>query len=130
MATPFTIQRIKSERKKDKATVEGFIYTLNRMSIDVEYWVCEKRGVCNSRIHTRSNNIIKPTTSSELISGHSHGPDPAKLEMLKAYNILKTNASDSEMSTRSLLCSVVQGLPAQSINKFPKLDSVKKTIRN
>ena len=34
------------------------------------------------------------------------------------------------MSTRSLLCSVVQGLPAQSINKFPKLDSVEKTIRN
>ena len=43
-----------------------------------------KSAVCNSRIHTRSNNIIKPTTSSELISGHFHGPDPAKLEMLKA----------------------------------------------
>ena len=101
MATPFIIQRIKSERKKDKATVEGFIYTLSRMSIDVEYWVCEKRGVCNSRIHTRSNNIIKRTTSSELFSGHSHGPDPAKLEMLKAYTILKANASNSEMSTIS-----------------------------
>ena len=130
MATPFTVQRINSERKKDKATVEGFIYTLNRYSNDIEYWVCEKRGVCKARIHTRSNNIIKPTTSSELISEHCHGPDSAKLEMLKAYNRLKTEASESEMSTRSLLSKAVQSLPAESINKLPKLDSVKKTIRN
>ena len=81
-------------------------------------------------MHTISNNITKPTTSSELISGHTHGPDPAKIEMLKAYNSLKTNSSNSEMSTMSLLSSVIQSLPAQSINKLPKFDSVKKTIRN
>ena len=122
MATPlslFAIQRIKSEKKKDEATVEGFIYTLNRLSTDTEYWVCEKRGVCKARMHTISNNITKPTTSSELISGHTHGPDPAKIEMLKTCNSLKTNSSNSEMSTRSLLSSIVQSLPAQSINKLP-----------
>ena len=49
MATPstsFSIERIKSERNKDKASIQGFIYTLNRKSHDIEYWVCEKRGIC------------------------------------------------------------------------------------
>ena len=42
MATPltsFSVEKITSERKKDKASIQGFIYTLNRKSHDVEYWV-------------------------------------------------------------------------------------------
>ena len=92
--------------------------------------MCEKRGVCKARVHTRINNIIKPRDSPELISEHSHGPDPAKKEMLKAYTLIKTADSESKMSTRSLLAKGIQSLPAESINKLPKLESVKKTMRN
>ena len=33
----------------------GYIYTLNRISDDLSFWVCEKRGTCKARIHTRND---------------------------------------------------------------------------
>ena len=38
---PTCIERLKSERTKDKAIIQGFIYTLNRFAKGIEYWVCE-----------------------------------------------------------------------------------------
>ena len=69
MATPLNsmvIERIKSNRNKDKAVVNGLIYSLNRTSGDVLYWVCELRGKCNARINTRNDNIIKPTDFAQI----------------------------------------------------------------
>ena len=36
--TSFSVERITSERKNNKASIQGFIYTLNRKSHDVEHW--------------------------------------------------------------------------------------------
>ena len=43
MATPFPviIDKIKSERNKDKASTQGFLYTLHRSVNGKEHWVCE-----------------------------------------------------------------------------------------
>ena len=41
------IQRIHSIRKKDKAAVNGYFYSLHRASGDTLQWVCEKRGTCS-----------------------------------------------------------------------------------
>ena len=133
MATSFpdlTIERIKSERNKDKATTHGYIYTLNRVANGIEYWVCEKRGSCKARIHTSNNDIIKPHNSSEIYCQHSHSPDMSRVEMLRGYNNLKEVAKNSETSTRNLLANSVQNMSAESIVKLPKLASVKRTIRN
>ena len=43
---PTCIERLKSKRNKDKATIQGSNYTLNRFAKGIEYWVCEKRGSC------------------------------------------------------------------------------------
>ena len=132
MATPFPgiIDKIKSERNKDKASTQGFLYTLNRSVNGREYWVCEKRGICKARLQTMNDNIIKPTNPSDIQSQHSHGPDIARVEMLKGYNDLKIAARNSEVSTRNLLSISVVNFTTESINKLPKLDSVKRTIRN
>ena len=127
---PTCIERLKSERNKDKATIHGFINTLNRFAKGIEYWVCEKRGSCKARLHTINNEIIKPENSSEILTQHSHGSDLPRVEMLKSYNNLKTVAQDSESSTRNLLTDSVQNMSAESVVKLPKLESVKKTIRN
>ena len=55
------IKKIKSNRNKDTAVVNGFIYSLNRTSGDLLHWECELRGKCNDRINTRNDNIKKPT---------------------------------------------------------------------
>ena len=58
MALPLTIELIKSTRGKNKATLEGFAYTLTKSSVDVQQWVCEKRGVCKARLHTKNNDLL------------------------------------------------------------------------
>ena len=60
LITFVSIEGIMSERCKDKASIQGFIYTLNRKSYNVEYWVCEKRGTCKARLHTRSGQANRP----------------------------------------------------------------------
>ena len=58
MSLPLTIELIKSTRGKNKATLEGFAYTLTKSSVDVQQWVCEKRGVCKARLHTKNNDLL------------------------------------------------------------------------
>ena len=83
MATPFPVinDKIRSEINKDKASTQGFIYTLNRSVNGKEHWVREKRGICKARIQTMNDNIIKPANPSEIQSQHSHGPDIARAEI-------------------------------------------------
>ena len=95
-----------------------------------EHWVCEKRGICKARLQTLNDNVIKPENPSVIQSQHSHGPDIARVEMLKGYNDLKIAARNSEVSTRNLLFISVVNFTTETINKLPKLDSVKRTIRN
>ena len=63
----------------------------------------KKRGVCNERIHTRNNLVIKPILITEIHDGHNHGSDPARIEMLKGYNYVKQRSINSEESTRNIL---------------------------
>ena len=48
MATPIIAEKIKSTRSKDKITIHGFIYTLNKSTNQLKHWVCEKRGTCKA----------------------------------------------------------------------------------
>ena len=76
MATPLnsmTIEKIKSNCNKDKAVVNGFIYSLNRTS---GVRVCELRGKCNARMNTRNDNIIKPSDVAQIARDHTHAPYP------------------------------------------------------
>ena len=77
MALPLTIELIKSTRGKNKATLEGFAYTLTKSTVYVQQWVCEKRGVCKSRLHTKNNDVIMPKSLEEILSSHTHGSDLA-----------------------------------------------------
>ncbi|KAI6646922.1 hypothetical protein LOD99_9114 [Oopsacas minuta] len=129
LTSSFSIERIPSERNKDKASIQGFTYTLNRKSHNIEYWVCEKRGICKARLHTSNNQVVKPTDPSIIPSEHSHSSDITRVEMLRGYTNLKGIARNSESSTRNLLATSVEGITAESINKLPTLDSVKRTIR-
>ena len=50
----FSIELIKITRGKDKATIQGFVYTFARSTGDIQQWVCDKRGVCKARMHSRN----------------------------------------------------------------------------
>ena len=130
MASELIIERIKSNKNKDKAFVMGYIYTLNRVTDGLSYWVCEKRGTCKARIHTREDIITKPVLISEIEQAHTHTPSQDRIQMLKDYRKMKDIASNSEQSTRGILSLVIEEMHPSTVNKLPKLESVKRTIRN
>ena len=108
----------------------GYIYTLNRVTDGLSYWVCEKRGTCKARIHTREDIITKPVLISEIEQAHTHTPSQDRIQMLKDYRKMKDIASNSEQSTRGILSLGIEEMHPSTVNKLPKLESVKRTIRN
>ena len=128
-AAPLTIEFLKSKRGKDKATFQGFVYTLTKSSSEVQQWVCEMRGMCKARVHTRGDVIIKPTLLNDIHSSHTHGSDPVRIDMLKGYNKVKERSIDSEESTRIIVSYGIEQMGASSVAQLPKLESVKRTIR-
>ena len=124
------IERIQSIRKKDKAAVNGFFYSLHHVSGDTLQWVCEKLGTCKARLHTIHDTVVKPVDPDDINTTHTHEPDQSRIEMLKAYSKIKEQAKESEMSTRSILSTGMQTLHPSSMVKLPQLASVKRTIRN
>ena len=117
------IERIKSNKNKDKAAIFGYIYTLNSVSD-------EKRGICKASIHTSNNIIVKPDRVSEIEQAHTHAPSQDRIKMLKEYRKMKDLASVTEQSTRGILSSGIETMQPSTINKLPQLESVKRTIRN
>ena len=48
-----------------------------------------KIETCKARITTSQEGAVMPSTGSEIIGSHSHGPDPARPEMLQDYYSMK-----------------------------------------
>ena len=70
------IDKIKGERNKDKASTQGFLYTLHRSVNGVEQRAWKKRGICKAQLRILNENIIKPENPqvykvSILMSWHS-----------------------------------------------------------
>ena len=131
MAESLSIEIVKTTKAKNKVNLQGFLYTLNRVSAaGNQYWVCEKHWLCNARINTAQGGIvIKPTEVSEIVSSHSHGPDPGRSQMLKDYQSMKECASNSGEKPWLILSKCITNLDEASIIALPRLDSVKRTIR-
>ena len=124
------IERIKSNRNKEKAVVEVYIYTLNKTNGNIQYWACEQRGKCSARINTTDDYIMKPTSIEQKVEDHTHAPIPGRIDMLKSYSNLKTAAANSEQSTRGILSTALETMYTTTINAFPKFESVKRTVRS
>ena len=130
MATPIIAEKIKSTRSKEKITIHGFIYTLNKSTNQFKHWVCEKRGTCKARITTNFDMVItKPNDFTEILESHTHGPDMARVDMLRAYNNMKERtAQDTDQSTRSIYACGVDTMSESSLVQLPNADSIKRTI--
>ena len=74
--------------------------------------------------------MIKPTNIKQIVEEDTHAPIPGLIDMLKSYSNIKTAAANSEQSTRGILSTELQSIHTTTINAFPKLESVKRTIRS
>ena len=103
--TTLNIELIKSTKGKNKAHIKAFLYSLNGASLaGNQYWLCEQRGTCKARLTTSPDGaILIPSLVTEILSSHTHGPNPARSEMLRGYQLMKDRALVSGEKTRTIL---------------------------
>ena len=128
-STQLTVEMLKTSKNKDKACIDGFLYTLSRFTSTGSHWVCEKRGTCKARLITQDRNVIKPTDMTDIHSTHTHAPDCSRVEMIRGLNTMKHRAMNSIDSTRSILATGLETMTDSTISKLSKFDSIKRTIR-
>ena len=80
-------------------------------------------------MNTRNDIVIKPVDITLLANDHTHAPSQERIEMLRAYSKIKSTATQSEQSTRTILSTSLEVMHPSIVNAFPKLESVKRTIR-
>ena len=104
-STQLTVEMLKTSKNKDKAYMDGFMYTLSRFTSAGSHWVCEKSGTCKDRLIIQDRNVIKPTDMTDIHSSHTHAPDCSKVEMIRGLNTMKHRAMNSNDCTRSILAT-------------------------
>ena len=128
-STQLTVEMLKTSTNKDKACIDGIIYTLSRSTSAGSNWVCEKCGTCKARLTTQDRNVIKPSDMTDIHSSHTHAPDCSRVEMIRGLNTMKYRATNSNDSTRSILATGLETMTDSTIYKLYKFDSIKRTIR-
>ena len=86
----------------------GYIYTLNRVSDNLLFWLCDKRGTCRARIHTSNDIIVKLVIVSEIHQNSYTFALTRSCTGAEELYKMKEIASNSEQSSRGIL-SIVLG---------------------
>ena len=90
--TTLNIELIKSTKGKNNALIAGN-----------QYWLCEQRETCKARLTTSPDGaILIPSLFTEILISHTHGPNPARSEMLRGYQLMKDRALVSGEKTRTI----------------------------
>ena len=104
---------VTSSRGKEKAILEGFIYTKEKENTERTYWRCELR-CCNSRLHSRGDVVIRQPTEHRF-----HAPSSERVLAATVVGQVRSKATECE-STRNVvqqamsLAPVAPTLPSTS----------------
>jgi len=100
------VEILKTEKGKRKLSENGFLYNHNRNSesaAGLSFWVCEKRGQCNARVHFYDGRI------TDRKNEHTHGPDTDRVEIVKSVNEIKDRAASTMEPPQQILARSVPG---------------------
>lgn len=94
---------ILSEKNKNMLSYEGFLHVKEREHKNKIYWKCSeyKKIHCKGRVHVVDDKIIKFTEHN------NHVPNAAKIEAKKVISTLKKNASQTTLTSHSILGNAV-----------------------
>ena len=95
-------------------------------SADVNYWRCEERGICSSRMITYivSGSIKKPPSS------HNHQPDTAYVEAAKTIGAIKLRSTQNDDVTYSVIQYSTGSIYIAAGLKLPSKESLIKIVRS
>ena len=78
--------------------MEGsYAYGVQRRVKEVTHWLCEKRGVCNARLHTQVTEIVKRTNVN------LYAPDEQAVSCYETKIGIKRKAQDSHDTSHQIV---------------------------
>ena len=117
------LRLIKSQRGGNKLVEGGYIYGVQRRVGEVTHWLCERRGICNARVHTQGMEIVKRTNE------HLHAPDEQVVSSYETKVGIKRKARETQDSSHHIVGESLETVSEGTATKLPKLDSLKRTIQ-
>ena len=112
-----------TERGGKSLIEKGYSYTRHRSKGDILQWQCVQRSVCNARLHTKGQIVVR------RINEHNHEINPFVFHCSRVKAGMKRKASTTQEGTHSILTSSLIDLTEDSATHLPKLASLKQTIR-
>ena len=112
----------KSQRGKDKLTLDGYMYTKEKNGFEKVIWKCEVR-TCRKRVHTNGQVVL------HQINEHTHAPTHGKTHVAAARHVMKQHALASEEPTRQVMQHALQQVPVEYAHLLPSNDSLRRGIR-
>jgi hypothetical protein len=101
---------INSTKGKIKINIDGFLYIKDKNRDDLYYWVCERKGLKESKCTARATTIcighqhkIRKFDAKQ----HNHAPEASKLEVLKACVQMKELAQISNDQPAQIISNVI-----------------------
>lgn len=118
---------VKSSRGKDQLGYEGHLYRRDKGYPASINWRCVK-DKCKGRLTTGVN--YDDGGEDVLLTGeHSHGPDPAAIEVLVVKTAALTAAVETTRQPRRILQQVVGGIGEEAAARIGSGTNLKQSIR-
>lgn len=120
-----------SNKGKYVAAYKGFIYNFHVTGSNKQILrCCQYKTNCHGRIHLSMS--YKKIINEEIaeFSKHNHAGDQGAVDAKYHQWRLKSAAKSSSDTTSSLIAIEMQQMPQSSQDSLPKLESIRRTIRN
>jgi hypothetical protein len=115
-----------SQRNKRKfVDDDSFVYVLNNTNKDgsVEYWTCEKKGLCRAKIHISNDRVIR------AVGDHTHEPDINAVKASVVIDDIRREAETSQNSTRNLIRDAVANKDDSVLAALPSRAAMSRRIQ-
>lgn len=120
------LQYIESVKGHRKLLLDGHLYIKDKQIDSKIYWRCEryKKFKCSVRVISVDNDITKESGQ------HNHAADAAEVEAAQVMQNVRENARRTQDAPHFILSQASFGLSQATSAKLPKVDNMKRTIRN
>ena len=116
----------KTTKGANKLLHEGFLYVKQKtLANGWTAFECERRRnwkTCKGKVKVLGDEVV-------VLSNHTHGPDNARGEALKAVQNMKERAETTGDAPQRILTQNVQHLTPAASTQLPIVDSVRRNIR-
>jgi FLYWCH zinc finger domain len=124
------LQIILTEKGHYMISFHGFMFWYERDGIRKKIWRCREYQTlkCKARLHT-----VDSISNPEVIKtkgSHNHEPNPVKNKVKHALSQIRTKASVITSPPSQIIADNVSNLALAVKGALPRLDSIKRTIRN